>query len=258
MIPLTILRIAKSKEKDLVGFKEMKKMEETKAGSNFITVNSENISAQNQVDKFKLQKKSLVFFIKRLVDIVGSLIGLVIVSPIVLVVAIAMKIDEPAGPIFFSQPRAGKNEKSFQMFKIRSMCVDAEKRLEDLMEHNEIEGAMFKMKNDPRITKVGRIIRKTSIDELPQLWNVLKGDMSLVGPRPPLFREVKTYSETDKQRLLVKPGCTGLWQVSGRNELDFHEMVELDISYINNISLLFDLKIIIKTIGVMLKPNGAY
>ncbi|MGM0258456.1 hypothetical protein IGK73_000291 [Enterococcus sp. AZ102] len=214
--------------------------------------------AMHTVNIEKLNAKKMTFFLKRFIDVVGSIIGLVIAAIIILFVAIAMKIDEPKGPIFFAQTRVGKNGKEFKMYKIRSMCIDAEEKLAELIRHNEIEGAMFKMKDDPRITKVGKFIRKTSIDELPQLWNVLKGDMSLVGPRPPLLRELKKYTELDRERLLVKPGCTGLWQVSGRNELDFQQMVELDIQYIDNLSIKNDIFIIFKTIIVMIKPNGAY
>lgn len=205
-----------------------------------------------------VEKKYFYRFIKRLVDIIGSSVGLMLLSPLFLIVAILMKREEPKGPIFFSQTRVGKNENQFKIYKFRSMCVDAEAKLADLLKHNEVEGAMFKMKDDPRVTKVGKFIRKTSIDELPQLWNVLKGDMSLVGPRPPLLREVAEYTEYDKQRLLVKPGCTGLWQVSGRNQLGFNEMVGLDLQYIKNLSILNDLRIIIKTVGTIIKPNGAY
>lgn len=205
-----------------------------------------------------VEKKYFYRFIKRLVDIIGSSVGLILLSPLFLIVAILMKKEEPKGPIFFSQIRVSKNEKQFKIYKFRSMCIDAEEKLADLLKHNEIEGAMFKMKDDPRVTKIGKFIRKTSIDELPQLWNVLKGDMSLVGPRPPLLREVAEYTTYDKQRLLVKPGCTGLWQVSGRNEIGFDEMVELDIRYIKTLSISNDIKIIFKTIIIMIKPNGAY
>ncbi len=208
--------------------------------------------------KGELNSKSVLFMFKRVIDIFGSLIGLTLLSPLFLVVAILMKKDEPHGPIFFSQTRIGKNGKPFKMYKFRSMCVDAEDKLSELLEQNEVEGAMFKMKEDPRITKVGKVIRKFSIDELPQLWNVLIGEMSLVGPRPPLVREVAVYAEYDKQRLLVKPGCTGLWQVSCRNEVGFDEMVELDLSYIRSMSIKNDLIIMVKTVGVMFKPNGAY
>lgn len=195
---------------------------------------------------------------KRIMDICGALIGLICLSWLFLIVAILIKLEDPKGPVFFKQVRVGKDGKEFYMYKFRSMVTNAEELLESLLHLNETTGAMFKMKNDPRVTKVGKFIRKTSIDELPQLWNVLKGDMSLVGPRPPLPREVAQYTEYDKQRLLVTPGCTGLWQVSVRNDLGFHEMVELDLQYIRERSLLYDLKIIIKTIKVMVKPNGAY
>lgn len=205
-----------------------------------------------------LKKKRATFAFKRIVDLVGGAIGLVVATPIMLGVAVAMKREEPNGSIIFSQTRIGKNGKSFKMYKIRSMCVDAEARLETLLSKNEVQGAMFKMKNDPRVTKVGKFIRKTSIDELPQLWNVVKGEMSLVGPRPPLPREVKKYNSYDKQRLLVKPGCTGLWQVSGRNDVHFRDMVALDVSYIQDMSIKNEVKIIFKTVWIIIKPNGAY
>ncbi|WP_237420953.1 sugar transferase [Geobacillus stearothermophilus] len=195
---------------------------------------------------------------KRIMDICGALIGLICLSWLFLIVAILIKLEDPKGPVFFKQVRVGKDGKEFYMYKFRSMVANAEELLESLLHLNETTGAMFKMKNDPRVTKVGKFIRKTSIDELPQLWNVLKGDMSLVGPRPPLPREVAQYTEYDKQRLLVTPGCTGLWQVSGRNDLGFNEMVELDLKYIRERSILYDLKIILKTIKIMIKPNSAY
>ena len=206
----------------------------------------------------KLRQKYWFFVVKRLGDIICSSIGLVILSPLFLMIAILMKFEDPKGPIFFSQTRIGLNEKPFKMYKIRSMVTNAEELLENLLDENEVEGAMFKMKEDPRVTRLGRIIRKFSLDELPQLLNVIKGDMSLVGPRPPLEREVAEYTPYDKQRLLIKPGCTGLWQVSGRNDLGFDEMVELDMKYIKNLSLRTDLFILVKTVWVMLKPNSAY
>ena len=144
------------------------------------------------------------------------------------------------------------------MYKFRSMVVNAEKLKAKLMEKNEVDGAMFKMKDDPRVTKIGKFIRKYSIDELPQLLNVLLGQMSLVGPRPPLPKEVKEYTEHDKLRLTVKPGCTGLWQVSGRNDVGFEEMVRLDLDYINHRNIYYDINILVRTVGVFLKPNGAY
>ncbi|EMG27657.1 sugar transferase [Listeria fleischmannii 1991] len=179
-------------------------------------------------------------------------------SPLLLIVCIAIKLEDPKGPILFKQVRVGKEERQFEIYKFRTMRADAEEMLEELLKYNEIEGAMFKMKDDPRITKIGKFLRKTSIDELPQLWNVVKGDMALVGPRPPLPREVAEYSVHDKKRLTVTPGCTGLWQVSGRNDLDFHQMVELDLQYIKEASLVFDFKIMVKTVGVMLAPKNAY
>ena len=144
------------------------------------------------------------------------------------------------------------------MWKFRSMIVNADKMVKQLEEQNEIDGAMFKIKDDPRVTKIGHVIRKYSLDELPQLWNVLKGDMSLVGPRPPLPMEVADYTDYDKLRLTVTPGCTGLWQVTKRNDADFDEMVELDLEYINKSSLWFDFKILLKTVGVVIHPNSAY
>jgi lipopolysaccharide/colanic/teichoic acid biosynthesis glycosyltransferase len=173
-------------------------------------------------------------------------------------VAIAIKIDDKKGPVFYQQERIGRHGKHFMMFKFRSMCVDAEEKLKELKKYNEVDGAMFKMKHDPRVTKVGHFIRHYSIDELPQLFNVLAGDMSLVGPRPPLPRELKEYTEYDKQRLYVIPVCTGLWQVSGRNDVGFHEMVELDLQYIRKSGILYDLGIMFRTIKIMVFPNGAY
>lgn len=205
-----------------------------------------------------IKSKYVYHFIKRLIDILGSVFGLLVMSPLFLVIAIAIKKEEKNGTVFFSQIRIGKNGEKFKMYKFRSMCLDAEDKLIELLKYNEIEGAMFKMKDDPRITNIGKFIRKTSIDELPQLLNVLKGDMSLVGPRPPLEREVKEYQAYDKQRLLIKPGCTGVWQISGRNNVGFNEMIEMDINYIKNMTIREDFKIILKTIRVMIKPNGAY
>jgi lipopolysaccharide/colanic/teichoic acid biosynthesis glycosyltransferase len=193
---------------------------------------------------------------KRIIDFIGSLIGIVVLSPLFIIVAILIKSEDPKGKVFFFQKRVGLNGKEFVMFKFRSMIHNAEERLEALLKYNEVSGAMFKMKEDPRITKVGKFIRKTSIDELPQLLNVLIGNMSLVGPRPPLVREVKEYNEYHKQRLLVKPGCTGLWQATARNNVGFSEMVELDIKYIKERSILFDIKIIFLTIKTLIKGKA--
>lgn len=208
---------------------------------------------------FEYQERRYLYKgIKRIFDFVASFIGLVLLSPLFLIVAIAIKIEDPKGPVFYSQTRLGKKQEPFKMYKFRSMVVNADKHLKELLDENEVEGAMFKMKEDPRVTKVGEFIRKYSIDELPQLVNVLLGDMSLVGPRPPLPREVKEYTPHDKLRLAVKPGCTGLWQISGRNDVGFHEMVELDLKYIDHRGFMFDIYVLFKTVAVFVHPNGAY
>lgn len=210
-----------------------------------------------QLDKSKVQGRYFYRFVKRTFDILASAVALIVLSPLFLFLAIKIK-HEDHGPAFYSQERIGKNGKPFKMYKFRSMIVNADQLVEQLEEQNEVNGAMFKIKDDPRITKVGKWIRKYSLDELPQLWNVLIGDMSLVGPRPPLPIEVEEYTDYDKQRLLVTPGCTGLWQVTKRNDADFDEMVWLDIIYINNSGILEDFKLIVKTVGVIVRPNGAY
>jgi exopolysaccharide biosynthesis polyprenyl glycosylphosphotransferase len=208
--------------------------------------------------RIKVNNHLTYIIAKRAIDIVGSLTGIIILSFLFLIVALLIKLEDSKGPVLFIQKRVGLNGKVFNMFKFRSMVSDAEEKLEELLQFNETTGAMFKMKNDPRITKVGRFIRKTSIDELPQLFNVLKGEMSLVGPRPPLLREVAEYTEYDYQRLLVTPGCTGLWQVSGRSNLGFKEMVDLDIKYIKSCSILLDIKIISKTLVVIIFSKDAF
>lgn len=194
---------------------------------------------------------------KRGFDLIAATAGLVLLSPLFLLVALLIKLESPKGSVFFYQTRVGRDEQPFRMFKFRSMVSNAEEILESLLSQNEIEGAMFKMKEDPRITKVGKFIRKTSIDELPQLWNVIRGDMSLVGPRPALPREVNEYTSYDKLRLKVQPGCTGLWQVSGRNELSFKQMVELDLRYIEERGFLLDMKLMLLTVKVMFGSKNA-
>lgn len=196
--------------------------------------------------------------LKRAMDIAGALAGLVAAMPLLILIALLIKWEDPRGGVFFKQTRIGRNGRMFPMYKFRSMVSDAEKRLQELLAKNEIQGHMFKMKNDPRITRVGRIIRKTSLDELPQLWNVLKGDMSLVGPRPPLPREVEEYSPYHMQRLAVTPGITGLWQVSGRNSLSFEQMVELDIRYIRTRTIWSDCKIILRTFSEVFASKSAF
>ncbi|KOY70718.1 sugar transferase [Apilactobacillus kunkeei] len=195
--------------------------------------------------------------VKRLFDIAASLFALLITLPLTLVVSLCIYLDD-RGPIFYTQERIGKDGQPFRIYKFRSMCQNADDKKKELTKQNEVKGAMFKMSNDPRVTRVGCFIRRHSIDELPQLINVLLGSMTVVGPRPPLPEEVDQYSQRDKERLKVKPGCTGLWQVSGRNSLNFDEMVELDIDYIEHASLLLDMKICFKTVWIMIYPNEAY
>lgn len=186
--------------------------------------------------------------LKRMMDIAGALVGLVITGIALIFVAPAVKLESP-GPLLFSQKRVGKNGRIFKIYKIRSMYQDAEERKKELMAQNEMDGLMFKMKDDPRITKVGKFIRKTSIDELPQFWNVLKGDMSLVGTRPPTVDEFEQYSAYHKKRLCRTPGLTGIWQVSGRSTIsDFEEIVKMDVRYIENWNIGLDIKILFKTV----------
>lgn len=195
--------------------------------------------------------------IKRLLDITGGVLGLVVTAFVSIILGPLIKLESP-GPIFFSQKRVGKNGRVFNIYKFRSMYSDAEERKKELMEKNEMKGFMFKMENDPRITKIGKFIRKTSIDEFPQFLNVLKGDMSLVGTRPPTVDEFEQYEGYHKQRLSMTPGLTGVWQVSGRNDIkDFEEIVAMDVDYINNWSLRKDVSIIIQTIRVVLTSSGA-
>jgi len=195
---------------------------------------------------------------KRILDIVVSATALALLSPLFLIVALWIRFDSK-GPIFFSQIRVGKNGQKFIMWKFRSMYIDAEKRKVALMKKNEMRGGvLFKMKNDPRITPIGNFIRKFSIDELPQLWNVLIGDMSLVGPRPPLPNEVTQYTSYQHQRLNVTPGITCIWQVSGRSTIPFPEQVEMDLRYIANQSFFYDLTLLLQTIPAVLGTQGAF
>lgn len=195
--------------------------------------------------------------VKRLIDILGACIGLILTLIVGIILAPFLLLESP-GPLVFCQKRVGVNGRVFQFYKFRSMYADAEERKKELMKQNEMQGLMFKMENDPRITKVGAFIRKTSIDELPQFWNVLKGDMSLVGTRPPTLDEYQQYQYYQKRRISFRPGITGLWQISGRSDIkDFDEVVKLDLEYIDNWSLLLDFKIIFKTILVVFRGSGA-
>jgi len=195
--------------------------------------------------------------VKRLLDMMATGLGLLALTPLFLLTALAIKLEDPEGPVFFGQKRSGLYGKTFTMWKFRSMVADAEKLKAQLQAQNEMDGPVFKIKHDPRITKVGRFIRKTSLDELPQLWNVLCGDMSLVGPRPPIPAEVSQYERWQLRRLSMRPGITCIWQVSGRNNIDFETWMKLDLQYIDNWSLFLDIKLLLKTIPVVLLRQGA-
>jgi lipopolysaccharide/colanic/teichoic acid biosynthesis glycosyltransferase len=198
------------------------------------------------------------YILKRLVDIVAASSMLILLMPVFLITALSIYINSP-GPILYKQTRVGQWGKLYTMLKFRSMYMDADQRLKELIAQNEMQGGvLFKMKNDPRITPVGRFIRKMSIDELPQLWNVLKGDMSLVGPRPALPSEVDQYSLHDRQRLEVIPGITCIWQVSGRSDIPFPEQVQLDVQYIDSQFIWLDIKLLFQTIPAVLFSRGAY
>jgi len=193
--------------------------------------------------------------LKRVLDVTFSTLLLLVLSPFILAIAIAIKI-ESRGPIFYASERIGKKGRVFRCFKFRTMVRDAEKRRADVMHMNERDGVLFKITNDPRITKVGRLLRKYSLDELPQFLNVLRGDMSVVGPRPPIASEVMEYKPNHLRRLDVTPGITGLWQVQGRQDPSFDSYVSLDVTYIENWSMWLDLKIIVRTIGVVFSGTG--
>lgn len=208
-------------------------------------------------EKEVLHSHRLYWFGRRTQDIVFSLLALVVLSPLMLIIMAAIYIDDPHASPVFSQPRVGRGGRVFKFYKFRSMCANAEDMLKDLLKYNEMDGSVFKMANDPRITRVGSFIRKTSLDELAQLVNVLKGDMSIVGPRPPLPREVEQYDAYTFQRLYVTPGLSCYWQIQPhRNELSFEEWVDLDIKYIRERSFITDWKIIFRTIAVMLTRQG--
>ncbi len=194
---------------------------------------------------------------KRLLDLVLATLGVLATSPIWLLVIIAIKLDSP-GPAIFVQDRVGRYGRRFRFYKFRSMYVDAEQRLAEVKAQNEIDGPVFKIRKDPRVSRVGAILRRTSLDELPQLINVLKGEMSLVGPRPPLPQEVEQYRPDDMVRLCVKPGLTCLWQIRGRSTLNFDTWMEYDREYVRNLSLWLDLSILVRTVWAVLSCRGAY
>lgn len=210
------------------------------------------------IDRDEVLKKGRGYWVlRRAQDIVFSLLALIVLMPLFLVIAVVIVIDSPGASPLFSQRRIGRDGKVFKFYKFRSMIPNAEAKLDELLKNNEMDGPAFKMKDDPRITRVGKFIRKTSIDELPQLWNILKGDMSFVGPRPALPREVALYGDYEKQRLYVTPGLTCYWQIQPhRNDLSFEEWLELDIKYIKERSFIVDWKIIFKTFLAVFKFDG--
>jgi exopolysaccharide biosynthesis polyprenyl glycosylphosphotransferase len=210
----------------------------------------------DKIKKNVYDKKRSYYIIKRMIDILGSIFGIVLLSPLFLILAIAIKL-ESRGNVFFSQKRVGKDGKLFDMYKFRSMVSDAEDQLKYLKDKNEMSGPMFKIKDDPRITKIGKFIRRTSIDELPQLINILKGEMSFVGPRPNLPDEVAQFSERYKLKLQAKPGLTCYWQVMGRNNIGFEEWMELDLKYLEDRSIWVDIKLILKTAVLLFGDSNA-
>jgi exopolysaccharide biosynthesis polyprenyl glycosylphosphotransferase len=194
--------------------------------------------------------------VKRTMDVVGSLMFMVMFSWLYTIIAVLVKTTSK-GPVFYTQDRVGLRGRKFKFYKFRSMCIDADAKKHELKQLNEMDGPVFKIKNDPRVTRVGRFIRKFSLDELPQMWNVFKGDMSLVGPRPPIPSEVEKYETWARRRLSIRPGLTCLWQVEGRNGITFQRWMELDLAYIDNWSLGLDLKILLKTVPAVLGGRGA-
>ena len=202
-------------------------------------------------------KSKLYMFIKRAFDVLSSGFALLILSPVLLLTAIAIKLED-RGPVFYGADRWGKDLKNFRMYKFRSMVPNAEAKIKELLKDSEMTGHAFKIKNDPRITRVGRFIRKYSIDELPQLWNIFKGDMSVVGPRAIMTVDSDSIDDYDKQRWLVRPGLTCYWQVSGRANVKWEQWIEMDLDYIENMSVYEDIKLILKTFPVVIKADGAY
>ncbi|MGH8000127.1 MAG: sugar transferase, partial [Brasilonema sp.] len=212
--------------------------------------------SKSQLEELPTTHPSVRSWMKRFIDIIGSLVGLAITGILLIPIAAAIRLDSP-GPIFFSQTRCGWMGKRFRIWKFRSMYIDAEARKAELEKQNQVQGAFFKIDNDPRITKIGNFLRRTSLDELPQFWNVLKGEMSLVGTRPPTPDEVERYEVPEWQRLDVKPGMTGEWQVNGRSTIrNFEDVIRLDLQYQKNWNLMYDLKLIFRTVAILFKKNS--
>lgn len=226
-----------------------------------------NATAKNNVrvmysEKTKTKKKIIYKIIKRMIDIIGALIGTVLLIPVTIIIYFARKFSkEEKGPLFYEQLRYGKNGKIFRLYKYRSMCIGADEKLKEYLASNEEARKEFKkthkLQNDPRITKIGNFLRKTSLDELPQMINILKGDMSFVGPRPVVEKEVEEYGENKKKFLSVKPGLTGYWQVNGRSNTTYEERMEMELYYVDNCSLWLDIKIFFKTFITVFKKEGA-
>ena len=229
-------------------------MESSRDGIELSTVAEESDSVSK---KARVKKRTAYRFFKRLFDIILSALGLIILAIPFLILSIIIFIDRPGASPIYTQVRVGKNGRAFKFYKFRSMIPNAEKKLDELLNKNEMEGPVFKMKDDPRITRVGRFIRRSSIDELPQLYNVLKGNMSLVGPRPPLMREVSQYTDEQMQRVSIKPGITCYWQIQPkRNSLSFDEWLALDMKYIEERSFFTDVKILFKTVRAVFGMEG--
>jgi exopolysaccharide biosynthesis polyprenyl glycosylphosphotransferase len=201
-------------------------------------------------------KNELLLILRRIFDMIGSIVLILLLSPLLLLIILLIRLESP-GPVIYRQVRVGLNGRKFTFFKFRSMVQGADERRNDLAVHNIMSGPVFKMRDDPRVTRVGRFLRKSSLDELPQLVNVLWGDMSFVGPRPPIPEEVEQYQGWQRRRLSMKPGITGLWQVSGRNQIDFDQWMKLDLEYIDHWSLWLDFKILLKTIPTVIFGRGA-
>lgn len=237
-----------------MGFVETTISEKEKINTKDILIDRQQANLNR---KEQLRSKRRYWILRRAQDIIFSGISLVLLSPIMLFIALAIYIDDPHGSPIFTQIRCGRDGKPFKFYKFRNMCIDAEDKLTALLKDNEMDGPAFKIKDDPRITRVGRIIRKISLDELPQLWNIFKGDMSIVGPRPALPREVELYDDYQRQRMYVQPGLTCYWQIQPRrNEISFEDWMDLDIKYIQERSFWVDWKIIFMTVGAVIRGDG--
>lgn len=217
----------------------------------------ESIKKKAMINSLKRENGYIV--VKRLIDLIGAILGVIVLLPIFLIVALAIKLEDPKGPIFYAHQRLGKNGELIPVYKFRSMYQNADKMIDSFNEEQKKEyQENFKLKNDPRVTKIGKILRKTSLDEIPQLVNVIKGEMSIVGPRPIVKQELEKYAGYEDLLLSVQPGLTGMWQAFGRSDISYEDRVQMDVEYVNNKSLILDLKIIIYTVISVIKGTGAY